>query len=529
MTSLRLPSDAELDRARALREGVFVLRSQPPSRQEPVPVELEVVVRNPFHPTLSLGFEIDGEFAGEENYVVRGESISLGTMAAVAGARTLGIRMRTPGSFFHFDGPATITTDAPRLLIDCWNAFYPPNVLLGETWLNRPPGIRYRSTGEARCPTAGPYPLFVIDRDVSPFELQRFPRDPAVLLQELDLWIDGVRVVAFDRSFLSFTIPVLHRALLSPGIHNVRIGDPRRRELILDTDVMVDSVNPVEVDISGRTGVTVREGNTLLLQQDTRERPFGQGNVLLDDRGAPKREVEGVPIPPGSEKYLEEIEKERLFSAAMVKNFVDFREMKKAVNEKKASGEPLSPEEQTIDAIDTYEKLDAWIRHKKKAELGWDLVTAGTTSSTGEKQYHGPVPTNPLEELLKGETLGIHEPSHVLDAQALAREFGVDLKKLRRYQEMVRKKIEAVQKLIEAVQEGNGRGHASDAPVHALGSGGTTELEQWYEENKDKHRAISRGLRATPWPARRPRSASTPPTLRSSRRCSSISSARDPA
>jgi hypothetical protein len=484
MTSLRLPSDDELARARALRDGIFVFQPEPPAQQEPVPIEFEVIVRNTFHATLSLGFEIDGEFAGEENDVLRGESVSLGTLATIAGARTLGIRMRTPASFFHFDGPATITAGAPRLLIDCWNALYPPNVLLGETWLNPPPGIRYRSTGEPRCPTPGDYPLFLIDRDVTLYELGRAPRNPAALLQELDLWIDGIRVVGFDRTVLNFTTPVLHRALLSPGIHTVRIGDPRRRELILDTDIVIDSINPVEIDIANRTSVAVREGNTVVFQQDARERPFGQGNVLLDVRGDPRREIDGIPIPPGAENYIEEIEKERQFNLAMAANFRDFRDKKKAVNAKKARGEPLSTEEQMIDAIDTYEKLDAWIRQKKKAERGWDLATAGTTSPDGEMKYHGPPPTNPLKELIKRETLGIHEPSHALDVDVLALKFGVDLDKLRRYREFARKRREAIEKAIAELEKAK-----EGEPLLLPDITNTPEedaLERWYEDNKEK-------------------------------------------
>jgi len=404
---------------------------------EPVPSELDVTVRNPRFDRLAIRFDLDGAFAGEEPFIPRRESVSLGTLAPRAGRRRLGVQLSGERTFFYFDGDVDVPAKRAPLVVDVWSRIYPPDLRLGDRWINPPPGRHVPPDGDAGCPGPGDCRLWLIDRDRDPVAV--VAPDPDALL---DLWIDGVRIFAFAATSINLVTPVLHGALLSPGRHHVRIGDPRRRALVLDTDLALDPASEHFIEITGRRHVRVRRGDAVLFEDDGAERPFRQGAALTDELPDPSRQVQGIPIPPGAEGYIDEMEHELKFKRAMAQNFKDFKERKAAVERKKAAREVLTPEEQDIDGIDTYDKLDQWVRKKKKAEHGWDLVTGASTSPEGEKTFHGPEPTDPFGKLKKDEAMDIHEPSHVADVEALALQYFVDLKKLKAYYDRWRRLLE---------------------------------------------------------------------------------------
>jgi hypothetical protein len=482
LTTFRRANAEALREAQALREQYVPI--QPLSRRvvEPIPVELDVTVRNPLLEALSIGFELDGAFAGEEPFVPRRPAVALGALAAVAGERSLGIQIHGPGVFFHFVGRVHVPPAPAPLIVDVWSALYPPRIVLADEWINPPPGLRWQAKSTAPCPGAGDCALSVIDRDQRPGDLEQ--EGPEDLLAGLDLWIDGHRIFRFEPATLYGTTPVLHRALLSPGLHRVRIGDPRRRRLLLDSDVLLDPASDTAIEIAERRTVAIRRGADVLLEADAHERPFQQGAVLADELPDPKREVEGIPIPKGIEGYFDDVGAEAEFNRAMAKNYQEFKDKKEAVNRKKQQHQPLTQEEQAIDAIDGTKALNEWVKAKKKAERGWDLTEVGTTDPDNGVVYKGPPPTNPMDELRKRETLDIHEPSHLADCDVLAVLYGVDLKKLRRLMELRRKWREAIEKWIAAAKKAQADGTKPPPMPNLLPTPEQEGLERWYKANK---------------------------------------------
>ena len=499
MPALRRASRERLRAAQLLREQYTLVADAQPSVAESVPVELEVTVRNPWLDRIAIAFEIDGVFAGEEPFVPRGENVGLGSLAAIAGPRQLGVNLQTPRTFFYFSGPVSIPAAPADVLIDVWNALYPPRVVLDGTWINRPPGLRYRGPESPPCPGSGDCALYLIDRDQPPWDLGSV--DPQALLDQLDLWIDGNRIAAFDPLRLAYVVPVMHRALLSPGLHHVRIGDPRRRMLILDSDILLEPAHGLRVEITDRSAIVIDDGESVLLRVDARERPFRQGEVLADELPDPKRQVDGIPIPPGAEGYIDEIEEEIAYLRAMAANFQEFRNKKEAVNRKKTQGLPLTPDEQAIDAIDTYEKLQKWGIAKKKVEHGWDLEPEAGTDPEGKKTFLGKPPTDPMQELSKRETMDIHEESHVQDADVLALFYGIDLAKLRRRSELFRQRLDAIVKWIAAAKKAKDEGTPPPPPLD-WSTPEEQALDQWYEANKKKIEEYYDAFRDPLWGAK---------------------------
>lgn len=483
MPSLRRP-DAERERRALELRSLYEPVSKPPRpRIKAAPVELSVVVKNTLFDRLSIGFELDGAFAGEEPYIVRGLATPLGALASAAGPRRLGVRIAGAGVLFHFDGEVFIPAEGGELVVDVWSQTYPPHLTLGDDWINAPPGRRWRPRSGAPCPTAGDLPLDIVNRDET---LEGLLAGRAE--RPLDLWIDGSRIYRTNRLTVDFTKLILHRAHLSPGLHHVRIGDPEARALILDTDVVLDGFSAAAIEIAGRSHVRLRAGGETVLEQDSRQRPFNQGAVLTDELPEIGREVEGIPIPPGMEGYIDEAEKEAEYLRAMAKNYATFKARKEEVNAKKAAGQPLTPDDQTIDAIDTYDKLQELIKAKKKAEYGWILDTEATTDENGERRYLGPTPTDPMGELRKRETMDIHEPSHVVDIDLLALFFDIDRKKLKRLEDLKKARHEAMLKHIEELEKALKDGTKPPPPpdFDFLPTPEEEALEDWYKANKKK-------------------------------------------
>jgi len=87
--------------------------------------------------------------------------------------------------------------------------------------------------------------------------------------------------------------------------------------------------------------------------------------------------------------------------------------------------------------VDTYERLDKWIRTRLR-EKGYITKEAGTTDATGKvaiKRKEHPRPDEKYEEQL---TEFVHEPSHVVGNQHRAAQAGIVLEKYVKYVEVVK-------------------------------------------------------------------------------------------
>ncbi|HYE46613.1 MAG TPA: hypothetical protein VEA44_12670, partial [Caulobacter sp.] len=136
MTKLRRVASHVLDQAAQLREAYPPEAAVLAAAVEGKPVELQVIVRNAVFDRLSIGFTLDGVFAGEEPYVPLGLERRLGELAMTSGDRTLGVQIIASGAFFHLSGPVRVPPEGGELVIDVWNRLYPPRLTLDGRPLN---------------------------------------------------------------------------------------------------------------------------------------------------------------------------------------------------------------------------------------------------------------------------------------------------------------------------------------------------------------------------------------------------------
>jgi hypothetical protein len=495
MPALRRVSDEALERAKLVRSQYKVAQPLKKPTGPPQPAELTVRVRSPVFDRVSVGFTLDGVFVGEEPFIPRTPGRSLGALAVVTGPRTLGVQVNASGRFFHISAPAEIAANG-SLEVDIWSRLYPPRILLDGECLNPPPGVRFIAAAGAPCPGPGPCPLSIIDRDQKP---EAPPRaDLKALAQTLEVWIDGQPVDDYDGRTRFFGEPALHRARLSAGLHQVRIGDPVRAKILLDTDVVLDGARELRIEIRGRRDIVMLEAGQTIFRQERPEQPFKEGSTPTNEELDHHREIHGIPLPPGIEGYLEEVALQVRFNRAMIENFQLFKDLKASAERKKAAGEPLTPEEQEVDAIKEYPELSAWVSKRKFDEYGWVLEPEGETDEFGNIRFVGPPPDDPLSELSMRETVGIHEPSHAIDTDLVALEIDFDLEMWRRYREMHDKPARELRKWLEEAKAAEAAGLPPPPmpPIEIPGmSPESRRLERWYQRNLDKIRRYLELLR----------------------------------
>jgi hypothetical protein len=329
----------------------------------------------------------------------------------------------------YLDVAVNLQAGDNALLIE-WLEGYPPRATLGALRVNPVPGVQLVQTREFTPPHSEGMPLFIINARASLLS----PRE-----EVFDIWVDRKPVKCVKPFVIGSTVPVYHHERLSPGLHNVRVGLPRKQKIILDTDVVANGVDEVEVTIDpsvgGDSGIVVKRGGQTLLAGKTADLEAEAGTEGLFQLGESRDTIDGVDVPDGIDK--DRVRAAKKFSEAMRNNYRKFLDERKRIREKKAKGEALTPDEQKIDQIDSYKKMQDWVEDLKRSE-GYKIQEAGKTDAGGKSSATTPPPKTPWDKFQEDVTLKLHEPSHVEGSKKDAKDLRLDWDKLARFLELVR-------------------------------------------------------------------------------------------
>lgn len=422
-------------------------------------VPLRVLLRLPHSPRASFSVTSSGVTLVREKQLTRRQEWSFEASLEGQLAADLRIRLETDAAAYTLEVHVTWSSGQNELLIEEWFRGAPPRVSLNGVEQNRGLGVHLTQATPLPPLPKTTHNLFLIDRDET------------VLLrgEPVQIFIDDQLVAAPNRFTVDRTVAVRHWAILPLGVHRVVVVVPRRRKVLVDTDVVINGFEEVRVEwtrpVLTTAEVVITKGLAEVFRGRVSDLPFHDCMAAIryeQDR----LNINGVDIPDGIDQHKEDIQEGKDFAAAMVANYRAFLEQRRAVKEKKKRGEQLTPDEQALDAIESYRQMQDWVKARKRAE-GHSPEEVGKTAPDGETRDLSPEPTDPFEELQKRMTLQVHEPSHVEQNKRVAAELGLAWEKLTAF-------IAAMKRVFALQDQGKTETEAIDALTPA-----EKEARQW--------------------------------------------------
>lgn len=302
------------------------------------------------------------------------------------------------------------------------------------------PGLAYEATQTLELSCDQDYPISIVFDGQPRIDEQLLAFD----LEPLDIWIDGRYVDEAVGMNLDHTLVSYHTEWTSLGLHHVRVGLPGRRLIVLDSDVIVDGINDISIEVHPEDGehfAQIYEGLSPVKMPSLENIAFNQ--IYYSYRIVFQiKQVDGIDIPDGLDKTS--VAAAIATSKDMAANYKKFLKERKRIQEKKKRGEALTDEEKKIDTATGDDVTPIVIGWKKAA--GKKPKHGGTTTIGGKiEKKTKPKPKDPMGKLQDDVTVKLHEPSHLEALQKDVEAEGLDFDKWKQYWE-VKEKVKEAQK-----------------------------------------------------------------------------------
>jgi len=333
----------------------------------------------------------------------------------------LSLRLELGGSTYNLELPR-LPESGGELRISHWAQGAPPRVMLGGAQINRGAGAHLVQIGE--LPPLPQRSTRLVLKQAG-LGLQERP-------EGVRIFIDG-KLAEQPRGGDLDDAQVYHTEEVALGLHRIVVVSKRRGWTILDTDVVANGVDVPLVEWA-RPSFADAEAR---VKFGGREAFLGKRPAFVEAAstvayGIQAYSIGGIEIPDGLGPHEGQIEHDKRFAEAMVRNYRRFLDLLDSAKKKQARGQRLTPEEAEVVGLDSYAKLQEWVDARKRAE-GFNPSRGGHTTLEGDIESDRPEPQDAYDELQERITLGVHEPSHVEGKKRYAASLGLDWERLRAY------------------------------------------------------------------------------------------------